>query len=135
MKRIFILGVVGLSLGAFALADRLEGQRQPQPTLEGTWRTDTPDGPQTIIIRPDSSASFGDETVRWRVVGDSIWIAIGGEWEVYQFRFQGRRLTISGGDLEEPILLERTGNHTPRPDGVEIPPAPPDHKRAHSSRD
>jgi hypothetical protein len=119
------------SLAALAAPGLAHGQSR-SPTIEGTWRTDTPDGPQTIIIRPDSSASFGDETVRWRLVGDSIWIALGGEWEVYHIELEGRRLTISGGDLEEPIMLERTGEHTPRPSGVEVPPAPPANRRAHA---
>ncbi|MEJ2239133.1 MAG: hypothetical protein P8X82_12615 [Gemmatimonadales bacterium] len=37
---------------------------QAQATdITGTWQADTPDGPQTVIVRADSSASFGDETV------------------------------------------------------------------------
>ena len=104
------------------------GQRGPR--LDGTWRAKTPDGPQLVIVRPDSSASWGDETVRWRVVADSIFIAMGDEWMVYNFKLAGRRLTLSGGDLEEPILLERIGVATPRPDSVAVPPAPPMTSRA-----
>ena len=54
------------------------GQSAP-PNLAGSWRAETPDGPQTIIVRPDSSASFGEEIVRWRLVADSIFIAFGDE--------------------------------------------------------
>jgi hypothetical protein len=104
------------------------GQRAPR--LDGTWRAKTPDGPQTVIVRADSSASWGDETVRWRIVADSIFIAMGDEWMVYNFKVAGRRLTLSGGDLEEPILLERVGPATPRPDSVAVPKAPPMTSRA-----
>jgi hypothetical protein len=109
------------------------GQRAPR--LDGTWRAKTPDGPQTVIVRADSSASWGDETVRWRVVADSIFIAMGDEWMVYNFKVAGRRLTLSGGDLEEPILLERVGPATSRPDSVAVPPAPPMTRRAESAPD
>jgi hypothetical protein len=98
--------------------------------LEGTWRAQTPDGPQTVIVRADSSASWGDETVRWRVVADSIFLAMGDEWMVYNFVLRGRRLTLSGGDLEEPIELQRVGPPSARPDSIPVPPAPPMARRA-----
>ncbi|MEX2000083.1 MAG: hypothetical protein WD934_10405 [Gemmatimonadales bacterium] len=101
-----------------------------QSSVVGTWRAETPDGTREIIVRADSSASFGDETVRWRVVADSIFIALGDEWLVYNFRVRGRQLTLSGGDLEEPITLTRTGPATPRPENVPVPPAPPMDRRA-----
>ena len=100
------------------------------PNLAGTWRANTPDGPQSIIIRGDSSASWGAETVRWRLVADSIFIAFGDEWMVYKLDVRGDRMTVSGGDLEEPIALKRTGPPTARPDSVRVPPAPPADKRA-----
>src|SRR6185295_10521634 len=75
----------------------------PKPNLAGTWRANTPDGPQSIVIRADSSASWGAETVRWRLVGDSIFIAFGDEWMVYKLDVRGDQMKVSGGDLEEPI--------------------------------
>jgi hypothetical protein len=102
---------------------------QRPPRLEGTWRASTPDGPQTVIVRADSSASWGDETVRWRVVADSIFLALGEEWMVYRFALAGRNLTLSGGDLEEPIVLRRVGPATARPDSIPVPPAPPMNRR------
>jgi hypothetical protein len=108
---------------ATTLAPGLAAQRPPR--LEGTWRAQTPDGPQTVIVRADSSASFGDETVRWRIVADSIFIALGDEWTVYRFVLAGRKLTLSGGDLEEPVVLQRVGPASPRPDSIPVPAAPP----------
>ena len=100
------------------------------PDLTGTWRVETPDGPQEIVIRADSSASFGEDIVRWRLEPDSIHIALGDEWMVYAVKVQGNKLTLSGGDLEEPMDLERVGPATPRKEGVEVPPAPPSSRRA-----
>ena len=61
---------------------------------------------------------------------DSIHIALGDEWMVYAVRVQGNKMTLSGGDLEEPMNLERVGPATPRQEGVEVPPAPPASRRA-----
>ncbi len=98
------------------------------PELTGTWRVDAGadvrNGPREVIIRADSSASWGRETVRWRVVRNKIWIAIGGEWEIYDLRLRTRELTLSGGDLTKAVTLKRVGPPTPRPDGVAVPPDP-----------
>jgi len=97
--------------------------------VEGTWRVDAASvagkGPREVIIRADSSASWGKETVRWRLPApDKIMIALGGEWETYRMKLKGDKLTLSGGDLSEPITLKRTGPATARPDSVPIPPDP-----------
>jgi hypothetical protein len=100
------------------------------PAIAGLWRVDakseTGNGPREVIIRSDSSASWGRETVRWRLQRDRIWIAIGGEWEIYNFRVRGDQLTLSGGDLQKPVALRRIGPATPRPANVAIPPIPED---------
>ena len=100
------------------------------PDIRGTWRAETPDGPQEVIIRADSSASLGEETVRWRLVDDSIHLALGDEWMVYKYELRRNKLVLSGGDLEEPVELEHIGPPTPLPEGVEVPPAPPADRRA-----
>ena len=101
------------------------------PDISGTWRVQTPDGPQELVIRADSSASFGDDTVRWRLEADSIHIALGDEWMVYAYKLRGKkRMTLSGGDLEEPMELDRIGPATALAEGVEIPLPPPADRRA-----
>jgi len=96
-------------------------------SLIGTWKFDLKqdpkkDGPRTVIVRADSSASYGTQTVRWRLVGDSLALALGGEWVNYKYRFKGKRLVLSGGDLNEPVTFDRLGPPTPRPDSVPVPP-------------
>ncbi len=98
------------------------------PGIDGTWQLEKGnvkgDGPRSVVIRSDSSASWGKETVRWRLKGDQIMIAIGGEWETYKLKIGKNQLTLSGGDLSGPITLKRTGPATPRAEGVAVPPDP-----------
>lgn len=99
------------------------------PAILGTWKFDLkqgdkPAGPRTVIVRADSSASYGAETVRWRIVGDSLALALGGEWVNYRLKLKDKRLTLSGGDLTEPVTFDLVGPPTPRPDTVPIPPDP-----------
>ncbi len=123
-----LITTITLPVVALVLPSVLAGQIGPDIT--GIWRAETPDGPQEILVRPDSSASFGDDIVRWRLAADSIHLAIGDEWMVYKFEVRRDKLTLSGGDLEDPIELKRVGPATPRPQGVEVPSAPPADRRA-----
>jgi hypothetical protein len=98
-------------------------------SLIGTWKFDLKqdpkkNGPRTVVVRPDSTASYGTQTVRWRIVGDSLSLALGGEWVNYKYKFKGKRLVLSGGDLNEPVTFDPLGPPTPRPDSVPIPPDP-----------
>ena len=125
MFRLILLG----SLLVAGAPSRLAAQRPSTPSILGTWRFDLnqgdkKEGPRTVIVRDDSSASYGEETARWRILGDSLWLAIGGEWAVYGMRVRGTRMTLSGGDLTDPITFDRTGPPTPRPASVPVPPDP-----------
>ena len=100
-----------------------------QAAILGTWKFDLKqdqkkEGPRTVIVRPDSSASYGSQTVRWRIVGDSLALALGGEWVNYRLKLKGKKLTLSGGDLNEPVNFQRVGPPSPRPDTVPVPPDP-----------
>ncbi len=114
-----------------ALPVGLNGQSRPALRVEGKWQAKTEDEIRNIIVRRDSSAQFGEQVARWRVVGDSLWIALGdGVWQVYGMKLEGDRLTLSGGDLEKPVTLRRVGPPTARADSVAIPAAPPATERA-----
>ena len=116
------------ALLALFLAASLAAQAPSGEALSGLWQLEKgkvkSDGPKTVMIRPDSSASWGKETVRWRLKPGEIMIALGGEWEIYKLKLKGDRLTLSGGDLQDPITLKRVGPATPRPAHVALPPDP-----------
>lgn len=104
--------------------------RAQAPSVVGTWEASLKDAkrsdaPRTVIVRPDSSASYGTETVRWRIIGaKTLMLALGGEWVSYDFKISGTRLTLSGGDLEKPITLTKQGPPTARPDSIPVPEDP-----------
>jgi hypothetical protein len=107
----------------------LAAQRaQAEPPILGTWqaelREQRKDAPRVVVVRADSSASYGTETVRWRLKPDSIMLALGGEWVTYRLEVKGNRLTLSGGDLTKPVSLTRVGPPSARPDSIPVPPDP-----------
>src|SRR5437870_2708134 len=104
---------------------------QAPARLTGNWQAKAGDEIRHIMVRSDSSAQFGDQVARWRVVGDSLWITLGdGVWQVYGMTVQRDQLTLSGGDLEKPVTLKRVGPATPRPDSLVVPKPPPPTERA-----
>ena len=116
-----------LLLVSLLAAPRVAGAQQA--AILGTWKFDLKqdpkkEGPRMVIVRPDSSASYGTQTVRWRIVGDSLALALGGEWVNYRLKLKGKKLTLSGGDLTEPVNFQKVGPPTARPDSVPMPPDP-----------
>ena len=104
---------------------------QAPAKLTGNWQARSGDEIRHIMVRSDSSAQFGEEVARWRVVADSLWITLGdGVWQVYGMKLAGDKLTISGGDLEKPVTLRRVGPPNARADTLAIPEAPPANQRA-----
>lgn len=101
---------------------------QTHPDITGTWRVDagadTKNGPREVVIRADSSASWGKETVRWRLKGSEIAIVLGGEWETHKLKIKDNTMTLSGGDLKTAVMLRRVGPATPRAPGTKIPDDP-----------
>jgi hypothetical protein len=126
VKGIVVIGI--LTVMAQSLAAQSRGTH---PRLEGKWEARTDDGPRLIMVRADSSAQFGDQVARWRLVGDSVWFTMGdGVWNVYGLKVAGDKLTISGGDLDKPVTLRRVGPASTRPDTLQVPDPPPMTARA-----
>jgi hypothetical protein len=132
MRTVHSLLRPGVLLAACVVAPlALPAQGRGASALEGKWEAHTDDGPRLIMVRRDSSAQFGDQVARWRLVGDSVWFTLGdGVWNVYGLKITGNKLTISGGDLDKPVTLRRVGPATARPDTLKVPDPPPDNARA-----
>ncbi len=119
MIRLWVMGTAILAIA------------QAPVRLTGDWQAKAGDEIRHIMVRSDSSAQFGRDLARWRLVGDSLWITLGdGVWQVYGMKLAGDKLTISGGDLEKPVTLRRVGPPTARPDTLTIPEPPAPNQRA-----
>jgi hypothetical protein len=123
--------VIGLPLLLTLLPTAVTAQTARRLHLEGDWQAKAGEEIRHIMVRTDSSAQFGEQVARWRLVADSLWLTLGdGVWQVYGMKLEGERLTLAGGDLDKPVTLRRVGPATPRPDSVVIPPPPPLTERA-----
>src|SRR2546430_10399919 len=86
---VLLLGVVpGLS------AQTTHSGAGPRPRLEGKWQAKTEDEIRHIMVRTHSSAQFGHQGARWRVVGDSLLLTLGGR------AWQGRPTRADAGEAD-----------------------------------
>ena len=116
--------VMAVALLSTQAPTRLRAQANP---VLGTWVTEKKikDAPAIVIVRADSSASYGTETVRWRIrTTGKILLALGGEWVEYDYKVRSGKLTLSGGDLTEAITLRKSGPPTARPANIPVPADP-----------
>ena len=71
----FVLAITcSLAVASGLAAQTTEAVHRPR--LEGKWQAKAEDEIRHIIVRSDSSAQFGDQVARWRVVGDSLWLTL-----------------------------------------------------------
>src|SRR5437899_6672294 len=130
MPRLSRLLVLLLGVAPGLSAQTTHSGAGPRARLEGKWQAKTEDEIRNIMVRSDSSAQFGDQVARWRVVGDSLWITLGdGVWQVYGMKLDGDKLKLAGGDLEKPVTLRRGGPPTARAHPMALPPPPPPTER------
>ncbi len=124
-------GIIGRMIRLWVMGTAVLAIAQVPVRLTGDWQAKTGDEIRHIMVRSDSSAQFGRDLARWRLVGDSLWITLGdGVWQVYGMKLARDKLTISGGDLEKPVTLRRVGPPTARPDTLTIPEPPAPNQRA-----
>ena len=115
---------------ALAVPVSLSAQSAKPVSLTGTWQAKMNEDTYTVVIRADSSASYGDEVVRWRARGDSIFIALGGEWVAYGVECElqlprwvsdadltGRKCQAIGSQRGRPSGIGSDHEHRRRPIG------------------
>ncbi|MFH1807588.1 MAG: hypothetical protein ABIJ09_02495 [Pseudomonadota bacterium] len=80
--------------------------RTARPTLVGRWKV--VDSDLELVLSPSGSVQFGPLSGRYRVKGALLTITSTAGMEMtYHTSLRAGRLTLSGGDLDRPLLLER----------------------------
>jgi hypothetical protein len=82
---------------------------QSNPNLAGTWHAKEHGFTMILILRADGTGTFDDEAIKYTIIGNKLAITEDGEVNQYTFTLQGNSLTLSGGDLDKPMIFERQG--------------------------
>ncbi|MBI4164407.1 MAG: hypothetical protein HY508_01590, partial [Acidobacteria bacterium] len=105
--------------------------------LVGTWvgKVQGYDVEMRFELNPDGSANFEGVAGSWHAQGNRLMLTQEGETVAYNYTLQGSKLTLSGGDLMAPMVMNRAGSSDvargpmpamPQPEESYDPMAPPD---------
>lgn len=81
--------------------------------LAGTWTGELQGQPLVLTLGSNGQGTLAGNAIRYQVDGNVLLIEEDGELSAYQFRLQGNRLTVSGGDLASSLVLVRGQSTAP----------------------
>ena len=90
-------------------------QAQRPSGLVGKWvgKVQAFDVEMEFVLNADGTADLEGSPGTWRAQGNRLYMTEEGETTVYTFKLQGAQLTLTGGDLEAPMVLVRRGDTPP----------------------
>ncbi len=102
MRRVMLL----LAISVLSLATPAWGGKNS--ALVGSWSGEFGGEPFQLILNADGTGQM-DGPIQWEVEGDQLVITEDDGATEYKFVLKGSTLTVSGGDLEEPLTFTRIG--------------------------
>jgi hypothetical protein len=101
MKRMFTL--------LFALLVVICANAQ-QASIHGVWTANDPDNGSliTVVLNKDGTGKLDNDAIRFTIDGNRIQVTLNGEITTYNFKLQENTLTVSGGDLDEPLKFVKS---------------------------
>lgn len=85
------------------------GAKSQQGKIHGNWISNDFGYQMSLLLNPDGTGELDDEAIRFTVQNNTLAITQDGEKTTYSFLLSGNSLTVSGGDLEQPITFKRSG--------------------------
>ncbi len=101
----FILYLILLPLVAGAQI----GAKTQQGKIYGIWQNAQFGYQMTLMLNADGSGEFDGEMIRYTFQGTKLSLLQGGQTTVYSCALQENSLTLSGGDLDQPVTFIRNG--------------------------
>ena len=77
--------------------------------LTGTWQSSQYGFTMVLVLNADGTGEFDEEPIKFRVKGSTLAVTEDGDVSNYTFALNGATLTLSGGDLDRPMVFQRQG--------------------------
>lgn len=85
------------------------GAKVQQGKIYGTWISTESGEQMKLILNADGTGQLDDEVIRFSTQANKLIVTVEGINTTYNFVMQGNTLTVSDGDLNEPITFTRNG--------------------------
>lgn len=85
------------------------GFAQGDANLVGTWQSKDTNVPIVLILKSDGTGKLDNAGIKYVVEGNKLKVNEDGVVNNYTFSLRANTLTVSGGDLDQPLTFERQG--------------------------
>ncbi|MBL7859135.1 MAG: hypothetical protein JNM57_15690 [Cyclobacteriaceae bacterium] len=106
----FFTSIVLTLISIAALAQL--GAKTQGTKIYGTWQNNSFGYQMTLILNTDGSGEFDGEVIKFSTQANTLSITQSGTKTNYSFNLQNNSLTVSGGDLDQPITFIRSGTNS-----------------------
>lgn len=97
------------------LAGAQIGAKTQQGKIHGIWQNSQFGYQMTLMLNEDGSGEFDGEAIRYTHQGSRLSLVQGGQTTLYSCMLQENSLTLSGGDLDQPVTFTRNGIQEQQP--------------------
>jgi len=85
------------------------GAKSQQGKIYGIWQNSQFGYQMTLMLNEDGSGEFDGETIRFTYQATKLSLVLEGQTTIYSCTLQENSLTLSGGDLDQPVTFTRNG--------------------------
>ena len=88
----------------------MAAQSTQQNKIQGIWQTNSVEEKMILKLNADGTGEFEGEAIKYLAKDNKFTMTIVAEEQtiVYNYKLQENSLTISGGDLDEPVVFSRS---------------------------
>ena len=112
MKKLLL---VFLLIACATASAQIGAKVQQQSKLTGIWQNNQFGYQMTLMLNDNGSGEFDGDAIKYTANDGklSLTIVAQNETTIYSYALTGNDLTVSGGDLEQPVKFSRAGSGTP----------------------
>lgn len=109
MRSAFVFILVFVCVASSA---QIGAKVQQANKITGIWQNNQFGYQMTLMLNADGSGEFDGEAIKYVAKGNQFTMTIVNDRETinYNYSLQGNTLTISGGDLDQPVAFARAGS-------------------------
>jgi len=96
-------------LSPLALSAQIGAKVQQQGKIYGLWQNSQFGYQMTLMLNENGMGEFDGESIKFTTTADKLSISQAGQTTTYTYSQQANSLTLSGGDLDAPIIFNRAG--------------------------
>lgn len=114
MKNFLFAFLVGASIGSSA---QIGAKVQQQSGITGLWQNNQFGYQMTLMLNENGTGEFDGDAIRYTAQQGKLSLTVVSQnsTTVYSYTLSGADLTISGGDLDQPVRFTRAGGESPAP--------------------